>query len=300
MQRFTIRDIEHLSGIKAHTLRIWEQRYTLFTPKRKESKHRYYDNEDLKILLRIAFLYHNGWKISRIAQLTPDQIVDEVNRTEIRPENFKVYILKLLDAAVDFDERKFVQVLDELINTMGLEACVAEVCYPFLQRVGLLWMTNNIIPAQEHFSSYLIQHKIIAQTDKLPEVTVDSEGIILFTPDGEYHELPLLFINFLLKKNQWRTIYVGSNVKLQHLQKFESDKSISYLFLHVITNFSGLDIDDYLEKVCTTYPHKLIVASGSAIQQAQRSFLNLMSLKSDDDIYGFITRKSNPLATHNS
>ena len=300
MQRFTIRDIEHLSGIKAHTLRIWEQRYTLFTPKRKESKHRYYDNEDLKIILRIAFLYHNGWKVSKIAQLTPDQIVNEVNRTEINSANFKVYILKLLDAAVDFNEPSFVQVLDDLIGSVGLEMCVTEVCYPFLQRVGLLWMTNNIIPAQEHFSSYLIQHKIIAQTDKLPEVPVDSEGIVLFTPDGEYHELPLLFINYLLKKHMWRTIYVGSNVKLQHLQKFESDNSIRHLFLHIITNFSGLGIDDYLEKLCTTYPNKQIVASGSAIQQAQRSFLNLMPLQSDRAIYDFITRKTSPSATHNS
>jgi MerR family transcriptional regulator, light-induced transcriptional regulator len=300
MQRFTIRDIEHLSGIKAHTLRIWEQRYTLFTPKRKESKHRYYDNEDLKIILRIAFLYHNGWKVSKIAQLTPDQIVDEVNHTEINSTNFKVYILKLLDAAVDFNERNFVQVLDDLISSVGLEVCVSEVCYPFLQRVGLLWMTNNIIPAQEHFSSYLIQHKIIAHIDKLPDVPVDSESIVLFTPDGEYHELPLLFINYLLKKYRWRTIYVGSNVKLQHLQKFESDKNISYLFLHVITNFSGLGIDDYLEKLCTSYPNKQIVASGSAIQQAQRSFLNLLPLQSDEAIYDFITRKPSPLAIHNS
>lgn len=300
MQRFTIRDIEHLSGIKAHTLRIWEQRYTLFTPKRKESKHRYYDNEDLKILLRIAFLYHNGWKISRIAQLTPEQIVEEVNRTEINPGNYKVYILRLIDFAADFDEREFVQLLDELIQTMGLETCVAEICYPFLQRVGLLWMTNNIIPAQEHFSSYLIQHKIIAHTDKLPEAPADAEGIVLFTPDGEYHELPLLFINYLLKKNRWRTIYVGSNVKLQHLQKFESDKGLSYMFLHVITNFSGLEIDDYLEMLCTAYPQKRIVASGSAIQQAHRNFLNLIPLKSDEAIYNFIMRKASPLATRNS
>lgn len=300
MQRFTIRDIEHMSGIKAHTLRIWEQRYNLFTPKRKESKHRYYDNDDLKILLQIAFLYHSGWKISRIAQLSPQAIIDAVTATELNTRNYKVAVLKLLDAAVEFNERAFAEILNDLIYKVGMEVCVTQVCYPFLQRVGLLWMTNNIIPAQEHFSSYLIQHKIIAETDKLPDQPAESEAIVLFTPDGEYHELPLLFINYLLKKNNWRTIYLGSDVKLQNLQKFESDKNISQLFLHVITNFSGWEIDDYLEKLCTVFPDKRIVASGAGVQQSQRSFLNLLSLKNDDAIYRFITRQPIPSETHNS
>jgi DNA-binding transcriptional MerR regulator len=299
MERFTIRDIEHMTGIKAHTLRIWEQRYNLFTPKRKESKHRYYDNDDLKSLLQIAFLYHNGWKISRIAQLTPDAITAAVTSTEINSENYKLAVLTLLDAAVHFNEKAFVELLNDLIDKVGLEACITQVCYPFLQRVGLLWMTNNIIPAQEHFSSYLIQHKIIAETDKLPEIPTTAEGIVLFTPDGEYHELPLLFINYLLKKNNWRTIYLGSDVKVQNLQKFEADANITYLFLHVITNFSGWEIDDYLEKLCTAFPDKKIVASGAGTQQGQRSFLNLLPLKTDDVIYRFITRKPIPSVTHN-
>lgn len=299
MERFTIRDIEHMTGIKAHTLRIWEQRYNLFTPKRKESKHRYYDNDDLKSLLQIAFLYHNGWKISRIAQLTPEAITTTVTATEINSENYKIAVLKLLDAAIHFNEKDFVAILNDLINTVGLEACVTQVCYPFLQRVGLLWMTNNIIPAQEHFSSYLIQHKIIAETDKLQDAPSDAQAIVLFTPDGEYHELPLLFINYLLKKNNWRTIYLGSDVKLQNLQKFQNDQHITYLFLHVITNFSGWEIDDYLEQLCTTFPDKKIVASGAGIQQGQRSFLNLLPLKTDDSIYRFITRKPIPSVTHN-
>ena len=299
MERFTIRDIEHMTGIKAHTLRIWEQRYNLFTAKRKESKHRYYDNDDLKALLQIAFLYHNGWKISRIAQLTPEAILKAVTDSEINTQNYKIAVLKLLDAAINFNEKAFVDLLNELIEKVGLEACITQVCYPFLQRVGLLWMTNNIIPAQEHFSSYLIQHKIIAETDKLPDAPANTEGIVLFTPDGEYHELPLLFINYLLRKNNWRTIYLGSDVKLQDLQKFHSDKNISYLLLHVITNFSGWEIDDYLEKLCTAFPDKKIVASGAGVQQGQRSFLNLLPLKTDDTIYRFITRRPIPSATHN-
>jgi MerR family transcriptional regulator, light-induced transcriptional regulator len=300
MERFAIRDIEHMTGIKAHKLRIWEQQYNLFTPKRKENKHRYYDNDDLKRILQIAFLYHSGWKISRIARLTHDEIVEVIVRTEINSINYKVTVIKLLEAAVDLNERAFVQILNELIDKVGLETCITQVCYPFLQRVGHLWKTNKIIPAQEHFSSYLIQHKIIAETDKLPEVAVNVPGVLLFTPDGEFHELPLLFINYLLKKCNWRTIYLGSKVKLQDLKKFEADKNISYLFLHVNTNLSGWEIDNYLENLCAAFPEIKIVAAGSGIQQIQRSFLNLLPLKSDEAIYCFIMRKPIPLATHSS
>ena len=294
MQRFTIRDIEHMTGIKAHTLRIWEQRYNLFTPKRKESQHRYYDNEDLQSLLQIAFLYHNGWKISKIAELSKVAITTEVTNTEINSENYNLYVLSLLSAAISFNEKEFIKILDELIAAIGMENCITQVCYPFLQRVGLLWMTNNIIPAQEHFSSYLIQHKIIAETDKLTEAPDNAESIVLFTPDGEYHELPLLFINYLLKKYGWRTLYMGSNVKMDQLHKFKTDENIRFFFMHIITNFTGLEIDDYLESLCKTLPDKKIAASGSSIQSMQRSFLNLIPLKSDEEIYRFIIRKPIP------
>ncbi|HVG12015.1 MAG TPA: MerR family transcriptional regulator, partial [Flavisolibacter sp.] len=113
MQKFTIRDIENMCGIKAHTLRIWEQRYHLFTPKRRESTHRYYDDEDLKKLLRIAYLYHSGWKVSKIADLGAEGIAEIVRKTQTAGNNFAGFVLQLLEAAVDFDETRFNQVLDE-------------------------------------------------------------------------------------------------------------------------------------------------------------------------------------------
>ena len=113
MQTFTIRDIENMTGIKAHTLRIWEQRYGMFTPKRKESLHRFYDNEDLKAILRVSFLYHSGWKISRIAALSPEQVTEHVRNAVIGPENYTLYAGKLMEAAVDFDERAFDEALQE-------------------------------------------------------------------------------------------------------------------------------------------------------------------------------------------
>ena len=234
MQQFTIRDIEHLTGIKAHTLRIWEQRYGILIPKRKESLHRIYDNEDLKELLRISFLYHNGWKISKIASLNKDDIVKTIAGTEIDSKTYKSFIVRMIEAAIDFNEASFTDLLNELIGSIGFESCIVNVCYPYLERIGLLWLTNNAIPAQEHFSSYIIQNRIIAETEKLAPKTSQPE-MVLFSPKGEYHELPLLFINYLLRKNGWNVVYLGSSVDKAVVQELRHP-TIRYFFVHLITN----------------------------------------------------------------
>jgi DNA-binding transcriptional MerR regulator len=290
MQHFTIKDIENLTGIKAHTLRIWEQRYNLFRAKRKKSLHRIYDNEDLKQLLRIAFLYHNGWKISKIAQLPPEGINAEVSKTEIDNKTYKLFILQMIEAAINFDEAVFVQLFDEMVQKIGFEKCITEVCYPYLQRIGLLWVTSNIIPAQEHFSSYIIQNKIIAETDKL-STTDETPTIILFSPKGEFHELPLLFIHYLLRKNGWSSIYLGPDITKEIIQQFSGQKQVKYLFLHLITNFTGWDADVYLEDLCKTFKDKTIIATGAIVNQTQRSFSNVKALRSDKEIHEFIGKK---------
>lgn len=287
MQSFTIRDIEHLTGIKAHTLRIWEQRYRFFSPKRRESRHRYYDNEDLKQLLRISFLYHNGWKVSKISALSQEQIQEEVRKTVTATGNNVLYVNRLIEAAVDFDESSFVNVLDEATGKLGFEKCITDVGYPFLQKIGLLWSTNNVIPAQEHFSSYIIQNRIILETEKLSALHQKPE-VILLCPQGEFHELPLLYLNYLMRKNGWHTLYLGSNIQKQDLQQLAHLDHIRFLYLHLITNFTGFSADDYLEDLCKTFPGKTIIASGEGISQVQRSFVNVQLLKSDRQIHDFI------------
>ena len=290
MEYFTIKDIENLSGIKAHTLRIWEQRYNLFVPKRKESQHRIYDNDDLKQLLRISFLYHNGWKISKIATLSSNQIEAEVRKSEINSKTHKTFVIQLIEAAVDFNEISFVEILNQLTAKIGFEKCITDVCYPYLHRIGMLWVTNNIIPAQEHFSSYIIQNRIIAETDKL-EINNAAPSVLLFSPKGEYHELPLLFIFYLLRKNGWSVVYLGSSITKEVIKQFTENAEIKYLFLHLITNFTGWDADVYFEDLCRSFPHKQIIASGTVVNQVQRNFVNLKLLKTDKEIYGFIERE---------
>src|SRR5689334_7631491 len=145
MQSFSIRQIELLTGIKSHTLRIWEQRYDFFKAPRKESNLRFYTNDDLKKLLCISFLYHNGWKISKIAAMSEEEIRKQVDQVPIGDTNYQTVIQHLLKAAIDFNEAEFLTVLNDLQPKIGFEKIVTDVCYPYLNRVGLLWDTSKII-----------------------------------------------------------------------------------------------------------------------------------------------------------
>lgn len=294
MHFFNIKDIENLTGIKAHTLRVWEQRYSMHLPKRKESKHRLYDNEDLKQLLRISYLYHQGWKVSKIAQLSAEKVLEEVDRVSAEGNDYTYFTNQLIEYAVDFDKEGFLKKLDEIIAASGFENTIVKVCYPLLQRIGMLWMTSHIIPAQEHFCSYIIQHKIIAETESLPNISSTTRQILVFCPHGEYHDLPLFYINYLLRKNGWSNIFLGANVSLPLLKQFAEAGNAEYMFLHVITNFTGLQMEDYLEVLCREFEGKKIVASGSGVQHLQRNFKNLKILKSDKEVYRFIEKEELP------
>jgi DNA-binding transcriptional MerR regulator len=297
MQSFSIRSIELLTGIKAHTLRVWEARYNFFKAPRKESQQRFYTNEDLQKLLCISFLYHNGWKVSKIARLTDEEIREEVERVVLHENNYPSSLQKLLQASVDFNEASFRTVLNELIDVIGFERTVSEICYPFLQKIGMLWDTNRVIPAQEHFSTYIIQNRIISETEKFSETQNGQPEIILFCPENEHHELPLLYLNYILRKNGWRVLYLGANVKTEDLQEAARLPGIRYLYLHLITNFTGFLVDDYFEVLHKLHPDKLIFASGKSVEQSQRSFVRIELLKRDEDIHRFARSKAQLLGS---
>jgi len=153
----------------------------------------------------------------------------------------------------------------------------------------LLWSTNNIIPAQEHFSSYIIQNRIIAETEKIPW-THNQSDIVLICPEGEFHELPLLFINYLFKKNGWSTLYLGENISKLEIINVVA-KQPKWIYLHLITNFTGVSVEDYIEDICLSFPDKKIIASGGGITDVQRTYVNFQLLKTDKEIRDFISRK---------
>ncbi|NTS42220.1 MerR family transcriptional regulator [Flavisolibacter sp. BT320] len=291
MQNFSIRQIELLTGIKSHTLRIWEQRYDFFKAQRKESNMRFYTNEDLKKLLCISFLYHNGWKVSKIAALSDEAIREEADKTDITLSNYTTAIQHLLKAALDFNEAAFVSILNDVAATIGFERLITDVCYRYMHRVGLLWDTSKIIPAQEHFSSYIIQNKIISETEKFTQSQNGEPEVVLFCPENEFHELPLLFINYLMRKHAWRVLYLGANTKLDDLKEAAGVKGIRFLYMHLITNFTGISLDDYFETIRKSFPEKIVIASGKGIEQSQRNFVQFHLLRKDEEIYRFIEKR---------
>lgn len=288
MNVFSIRDIENLTGIKAHTLRIWEQRYQLFCPKRRESKHRFYDNEDLKFILRIAYLYNNGYKISQIAGLTQNQIMQMALELKPNDDNFEIYINQLTEAAIDLDQRRFDKILHTLVLHAGFEKSVIRVLFPLLKKLGLLWLTGNVIPAQEHFASALIIKKMLVAIDGLEKPLPNgNRKVLLFTPVGELHEIPLLFMHYMLKKNGVPQVYLGKNVSLEMLELVCNQHSVNQLYFHVITNLTRCDIKEYVCRLSRLFPEKEIIFSGSHACQCEGAPANVRRLGCNEELLEF-------------
>lgn len=288
MNVFSIRDIENLTGIKAHTLRIWEQRYQLFCPKRRESKHRFYDNEDLKFILRIAYLYNNGYKISQIAGLTQNQIMQMALELKPNDDNFEIYINQLTEAAIDLDQRRFDKILHTLVLHAGFEKSVIRVLFPLLKKLGLLWLTGNVIPAQEHFASALIIKKMLVAIDGLEKpIPNGNRKVLLFTPVGELHEIPLLFMHYMLKKNGVPQVYLGKNVSLEMLELVCNQHSVNQLYFHVITNLTRCDIKEYVCRLSRLFPEKEIIFSGSHACQCEGAPANVRRLGCNEELLEF-------------
>jgi DNA-binding transcriptional MerR regulator/DNA-directed RNA polymerase subunit L len=291
MNHFTIKDIENLSGIKAHTLRIWEQRYQLFIPKRKESKHRYYDNEDLKHILRISQLYHNGVKISKIAQLPASSIRSMAMEQYLGKQNADAYIHRLIEASIDFNEERFEELFEQALKQFGLEVTIIDVMYAFLERIGLLWLTDHVIPAQEHFASNIIKRKIISALDALKTKPSPSSGTyVLFTPEGEQHEIPLLLNHYLMKASGKKCIYMGVDVPFDDIDIYVKLKNPKYLYFHAITHLYEQPMDDLLKQLKQKFSQQEIIMSGPLTKEVTLDIQGVTLLRSMPEMLEFAKR----------
>ena len=208
---YKIKDLEKLSGIKSHTIRIWEKRYGLLTPQRTDTKIRDYTDKDLIDLLNICILYNNGSKISHIALMDDEMIQNKVAEIMIgSPTNSSSE--NLLVALVNLDEKLFSDTLNSLIEKEGLLITFSDYLIPFLKRIGVMWLVGTVRPCQEHFISSIIRQKVIASYDKLPIPDLNQEPILLFLPENEWHELGLLFYNYALRFQNKRTVYLGQSM----------------------------------------------------------------------------------------
>jgi len=265
MQQFTIRDMERLSGVKSHTLRVWEQRYGIIKPMRKESQHRLYTNEDLRELLRVVHLYNKGKRISQIAKLGQEGICQNIEE-EIRSGNFYHAIIdKMLEYTANLDTPAFARTLQNAVIELGFEQTVEHVVYPFLDIVGKRWMTNTVQPCQEHFASNLIREMMLAETDKLPHrKTGEQACILLFTPEHEFHEIPLMYLHYLYKSRGIKVLNLGASVAMETVEAVLEKIAVDVLHFHQITNLNDLESHELLVKFCQQFPAKTVAMSGKS------------------------------------
>lgn len=262
MNAFTIKDLENLTGIKAHTIRIWEQRYSFLKPQRTDTNIRYYNNEELKKILNISLLNKYGFKISQIDKMSDTDItgkITSISSFEAQQENvINVLIQSMVDMAIeDFEHH-----LEVYIAKKGIEKTINQIIFPFMEKIGVLWITGHINPAQEHLVSVIIRNKLIVGTESISSMLITGKSCVLFLPEGEFHELGLLFIQYLLKSRGTKVLYLGSNVPLEDVAYVIKHKKPDFVYTHLTSVSSIFSFDRFIQQSLTRLGSVPMIISG--------------------------------------
>lgn len=261
MSTYSIKDLEQLSGIKAHTLRVWEQRYNLLSPKRTETNIRFYDDDDLKLILNVALLNDNGFKISKIASMERTDMREEVMKLTERSLTHDDQIHALTICMIEMDEERFEKILSTNILKIGFEPTMINIIYPFMSKIGVLWQTGAVNPAQEHFISNLVRQKLIVAIDGQ---ILSSKGkkFLLFLPEGELHEISILFAYYLIKGRGHKIVYLGQNTPNEDLSQVYDIHRPDYLMTVITTSPSSEYAQEYLTALAKKFSEAQILVTG--------------------------------------
>ncbi len=247
---------------------MWEKRYNIISPKRTDTNIRYYHDCDLKKLINISTLNRHGFKISQISRMNEEEIREKVMEISGTRGDYETLINNLVVSMIELREESFDQTLNTAILKIGFEKCVTHVLYPFLEKIGVLWLIGSINPAHEHFITNLIRQKLIIAIDGLPITSSpDAKTFLLFLPDQEMHELGLLFYNYLIKKNGFKVIYLGQSVPFDDLTEVVKIRSADYFFTYFVAAIKPKDIPEYLQRLSKAFPRKKIFITGLQVQQ---------------------------------
>lgn len=279
MNAFTIKDLENLSGIKAHTIRIWEQRYKFLKPQRTTTNIRYYTNDELKTLLNIALLNKYGFKISHIDRMQPAEIREKIlSLGDARAIQERI-INDLVQQMIDLDMETFEKVLNGNISSKGIERTITQIIFPFLEKIGILWQTGHINPAQEHLVTNIIRQKLMVAIEKcIPPVSMN-KTVLFFLPEGEHHELGLLFMYYLLKSKGAKTIYLGANVPLKDVEYVVKLKNPDMIFIHMTATATTFNFEKFLINLEQKIPHTPTIISGLLAQHYKKRVPNFVHFK---------------------
>jgi len=290
MNKFTIKDLENLSGIKAHTIRIWEQRYSFLRPQRTATNIRYYSNQELKTLLNISLLNKYGYKISHINRMNNEELRDKILALSGAQAQQERIVNDLIQNMIDLNTEDFEEVLDQYIVSRGIEKTITHIIFPFLDRIGILWVTDHINPAQEHLITNIIRQKLIVGIESISVPFNLKTKVLLFLPENEHHELGLLFLNYMLKSRGVKTIYLGANVPLADVQFVVNIKQPDYLYTHLTTVMKEFNFEKFL----LSFKHRIaqtpLLISGLLSQTYTEEIphSNIQFLKSLADVNTFI------------
>lgn len=263
MATFSIKDIEAVSGIRCHTLRIWEQRYGILAPKRTDSNIRYYDDDDLKCILNISILNKHGHKISEIAKMDKEQINGIILKIAGCNNIYDCQVKGLISAMLAFDEFGFHNILTTSIIQIGLEQTMMRIVFPFLNEAGILWQVGSIHPSHEHFASNIIKQKLYVAIDgNIGRYAENRKRFLLFLPENEQHSMGLLFASFLLRCRGHEVLFLGQEVPLKDFKEALGNHKPDFVFTILTSAHVNIDKQEFINSLACTWSDSQILLSG--------------------------------------
>lgn len=280
MAIYSIRDLEKLTGIKAHTIRIWEQRYGMVVPARTDTNIRYYTDENLRQLFNIALLNRHGHKISKLAKMTPEEIAARVADISKNSSSHNAQIDALTLAMIDLDEVTFDRIFSTYALEHGFERAMVELVYPFLDKLNVLWLTNSVSPAHEKFIGHLIRRKLMCAIDKESgEASREAATFLLYLPDDDSQELTLLFMHYLLRNRRQRVVYLGQQISLSDLEDACQPLRPDYVFTILQEPIPRQPIQGYLDSAAHKVNPAKLLLTGAQL------FINPVKLPSNAQVF---------------
>jgi len=268
MSTYSIRDLERITSTRAHTIRIWEQRYGLLEPERTDTNIRFYNDEHVRKLLNVCTLLNRGMKISHISQLSNAQISEEIDRiigeSLHTDAHLEAWVNQAMIAVAAYDAPAFHRLFANAIDRLGMLATYEKILYPLLVRTGLMWTKDALLPAQEHFLSNLIRQKLFTAIDGLPVPETSDQKWLLFLHEGEEHEIGLLFACYVLTRAGKRTVYLGTRVPYSDLLAVARDTVPTHIYTFFVSNQSSALAAELLGRLTRDFPDCRICYSGSA------------------------------------
>ena len=291
MIRYSIKDLEKITGIKAHTIRIWEKRFGIVAPLRTQTNIRYYSDEDLRRLMNVAILNKYGYKISNIQSMSAAELnacVMDLTHQDIDNDH---QVDNLVMAMIELDELRFDKIISSSIIKQGFDYTFENLLFKFFEKIGILWQIGAVNPVQEHFISHLIRQKLIMAIDGQQIYVNNYKTFLLFLPENEYHEIALLYLQFLIRKEGHQVIYLGQNVPLIHLKNVFEIHHVDYLVTSVASKLPAEIIEDMLNEFSQLYGDKQILIGGNCLSELSVSIPgNVKSFNSLVDFLEFLKK----------